>query len=115
MDLIKENFGLGKRNQIPLSKEEKEELRSAFQQCMYATTAEGAAAARNDKLLVATIIYLVSSKAGIGWTTGAHTGINVPVYAIGVGAGQFTGYIDNTDIPSFIEAVMPPGPAPDPQ
>jgi alkaline phosphatase len=34
----------------------------------------------------------------IGWTTSAHTGGPVPVYAIGKGAEKFTGRIDNTDI-----------------
>ncbi|MGQ7869657.1 alkaline phosphatase [Sunxiuqinia sp. sy24] len=34
-----------------------------------------------------------------GFTTGGHTGVMVPVFAFGPGAGQFTGIMDNTDIP----------------
>ena len=34
----------------------------------------------------------------IGWTTGSHTGGAVPVFAVGVGAEEFAGRIDNTDI-----------------
>ncbi len=36
------------------------------------------------------------------FTTGSHTGIMVPVFAFGPGAGDFTGFIDNTDIPGNI-------------
>lgn len=43
-----------------------------------------------------------SQKAGIGWTTTSHTGVPVPVWAIGVGSEQFAGRQDNTDIPRKI-------------
>ncbi len=49
---------------------------------------------------------MMSDKAGIGWTTYSHTGVSVPVYAIGVGATYFSTYIDNTDIPIFIEEII---------
>lgn len=34
-----------------------------------------------------------------GFTTGGHTAVMVPVFAFGPGADQFTGIMDNTDIP----------------
>lgn len=37
-------------------------------------------------------------KGNIGWTTHAHTGSPVPIYAIGKGAERFAGRMDNTDI-----------------
>ena len=49
---------------------------------------------------------MLDDKAGIGWTTGSHTGVNVPVYAIGQGSEEFSGYIDNTDIPKLIEQLV---------
>jgi alkaline phosphatase len=36
------------------------------------------------------------------WTTGGHTGVNVPIYAFGPGAEKFAGTLDNTDIPKRI-------------
>ncbi len=36
------------------------------------------------------------------WASTGHTGLNVPVYAIGIGAEEFTGVIDNTDIYKII-------------
>jgi alkaline phosphatase len=44
------------------------------------------------------VTHVLNQKAGIGWTTYAHTGIPVPVFAHGQGAELFSGYYDNTDI-----------------
>ncbi len=40
----------------------------------------------------------LNKKSSIGWTTGSHTGAHVPVFAVGKGAENFMGRIDNTDI-----------------
>lgn len=57
-------------------------------------------------VLPKTAMGLLNKKAGIGWTTYHHTGIPVPVSAIGVGSGNFNGYYDNTDIPKKITSLM---------
>ncbi|MDR0364999.1 MAG: alkaline phosphatase [Bacteroidales bacterium] len=49
---------------------------------------------------------ILAQKSGLGWTTGAHTGIPVPVSAIGVGSELFDGYYDNTDIPKKMAELM---------
>ena len=48
----------------------------------------------------------ISHEAHIGWTTGDHSGANVPVFAIGAGSGLFSGRMDNTDIPKRICEAM---------
>ncbi len=48
--------------------------------------------------LSVTLTHIINNKAGIGWTSYAHTGTPVPVYAMGVGAELFNGSYDNTDI-----------------
>lgn len=40
----------------------------------------------------------LNKECSIGWTTMAHTGSPVPVFAIGKGAEKFSGRMDNTDI-----------------
>lgn len=40
----------------------------------------------------------MNKKAFIGWTTTSHTGVAVPVYAIGAGSFNFTGKMDNTEL-----------------
>lgn len=47
-----------------------------------------------------------TENAHIGWTSHSHTGINVPVYAIGTGSELFSGRMDNTDIPKNICKAM---------
>ena len=51
-------------------------------------------------------ILELNHRAGFAWTTGAHTGAAVPVFAIGVGSEQFNGKMDNTDIPKRICKIM---------
>ena len=49
-----------------------------------------------------TLTHMLDNKAGIGWTTFAHTGVPVEVHAIGKDFDLFNGYYDNTDIPKKI-------------
>jgi alkaline phosphatase len=48
--------------------------------------------------LASASVAMVAKKAGIGFTTGFHTGTPVPVYALGTGSERFRGRLDNTDI-----------------
>ena len=41
--------------------------------------------------------------AQISWAAGCHSGSYVPVFAIGAGAEQFTGQINNIEIPMKIK------------
>ncbi len=51
-------------------------------------------------------IGTLNYKAKLGWTSYTHTASEVPVFAIGKGAEQFTGWMDNTDIaPKIMKAV----------
>ncbi|SCY30382.1 alkaline phosphatase [Alkaliphilus peptidifermentans] len=52
-----------------------------------------------------TLTHILNNKAGIDYTSFSHTGLPVPVYAIGVGHELFNGYYDNTDINKKIEAI----------
>ena len=45
-----------------------------------------------------TLTHILNNKAGIGWTSYAHTGLPVPVYAYGEGAELFVGAYDNTEV-----------------
>lgn len=48
----------------------------------------------------------ISSEVLLGWTTFDHTGNPVPLFAFGPGAEQFTGWLDNTDVPRIIARLM---------
>ncbi|UOQ87489.1 alkaline phosphatase [Gracilibacillus salinarum] len=45
---------------------------------------------------------IFNTRTNTGWTTGGHTGEDVPVYAYGPGSDQFIGQIDNTDNATII-------------
>jgi len=59
-----------------------------------------------NKTMTEAEIAALNAEAGFGWTTGAHTGEPVPVYALGVGSERFIGRMDNTDIPKRILGAM---------
>ena len=44
------------------------------------------------------VSHIMNNKAGLSYTSYAHTGLQIPVYAMGVGAEHFAGLYDNTDI-----------------
>jgi len=48
--------------------------------------------------LTITITHILNAKCGLGWTSNSHTGLPVPVFALGVGQDDFAGFYDNTDI-----------------
>ncbi len=51
---------------------------------------------------VTTALTILCNKAGIEFSTYAHTAVPVPVFAMGAGAELFTGYYDNTDVPKKV-------------
>ena len=52
------------------------------------------------------VCHIINNKAGLSFTSYAHTGLQIPVYAMGVGADNFAGLYDNTDIFTKTMAAM---------
>ena len=52
------------------------------------------------------VCHIINNKAGLSFTSYAHTGLQIPVYATGVGADNFAGLYDNTDIFTKTMAAM---------
>lgn len=48
--------------------------------------------------IIVTITHILNERASIGWTSYSHTGVPVPVFAIGPDSKRFEGFYDNTDI-----------------
>jgi alkaline phosphatase len=49
---------------------------------------------------------IISQRALVGWSSSAHTGVDVQLYAFGPHANMFAGLIDNTDVPKFMAKAM---------
>lgn len=113
LPIIKENFGLLAPTDADATKEENAafvmteyeyaKLQAGFEESMKpeeerSETEEAALLYGGYDPLSVSLTHIINNKAGIGWTSYAHTGTPVPVYAMGVGADLFGGSYDNTDI-----------------
>lgn len=97
--LLSNSFGLVWAN---LNAFEQERLENAYDKSIANwspnTTQEDALLYGGYEPMVVTLTHIINEKAGIGWATYAHTGVPVPVFAIGPHASLFEGFYDNTDI-----------------
>jgi alkaline phosphatase len=97
---IKESFGIEFNS---LSSFQKEQIEFAFKDSMGIEQSRSFA---GDKYLLyggyepltVKLTQIMNQTAGIGWTSYAHTGVPVPVFASGVHQEIFGGYYDNTDL-----------------
>ncbi len=104
MEMVKNYFGLGA--EVEITKEDKLELKNAWE-LTFKQHAEGEDALYDDlDLFTVAAMNILNQKAGIGWTSGSHTAVPVPVYAIGVGQDMFKGYPDNTELPKAMMELM---------
>ena len=55
--------------------------------------------------LSVTITHILNNKSGIAFSSYSHTGLPVPVFAVGNGSTLFDGYYDNTDIYNKLAAL----------
>ncbi len=60
-----------------------------------------------------TACRILAAQAGYKYTTGGHSGVDVPVYALGVGADSFAGTYDNTEVCARLRLLMALTPAVD--
>jgi alkaline phosphatase len=73
----------------------------------YAAKPDSAKDGGLDPLAVAGL-ELASRRAGIAWSSHAHTGAAVPVTALGAGQDRFIGWYDNTEICRRLRALIAP-------
>lgn len=98
---LTDNFGFWK--EIQLSEKDTDKLKDLFNQVFVKGTASDEKSLYNDFNAFAGQVYaLMSKKAAVGWTTGAHTGNPVPVYSAGVGSEEFGKFQNNSEIPGKI-------------
>ena len=106
MALVEENFGLtapGTQNDVPalvMNDYEYDKLQKAYDDAMTGNTDgyEESLLYGGYNPISVTLTHIINNKAGIGWTSYAHTGLPVPVYAYGEGAEAFIGAYDNTEV-----------------
>ncbi len=90
LDSVRVYYGLGDVGLDPalaITQQERETLREA-----YRSKTDGAVR------FASAVTGMLNARAGIGWTSNAHTAVPVPVFAAGAGAEAFGGSYDNTGI-----------------
>ena len=104
---IEELFGLKVQGEegdkLVLTEYELEQLRAAYEKSVNGTAAsqyeqEEYVLYGTYEPLSVTITHIINNKSGISFTSYSHTGLPVAVLAQGVGAQNFSGYYDNTQI-----------------
>lgn len=61
---------------------------------------------QDDEIAYQTVKTLLDVRTNTGWTTGGHTGVDVPVYAIGPGSEKFRGLLNNTQVADNIFTLL---------
>ena len=90
-------------DKLVLTDYELEQLRAAYEKSINGTAAsqyeqEEYVLYGTYEPLSVTITHIINNKSGVSFTSYSHTGLPVAVFADGVGADEFNGYYDNTDI-----------------
>ena len=97
---LAENFGFW--DKISLTDEQTQRLESSFKKIMDGTSKDQRTLYQNDDELAVTVRSIMSECAQVGWHVTSHSNGYVPCFAIGVGAEQIHGRIDNTEIPKIV-------------
>lgn len=102
--LLKEHYGFW--DKVRLSTKQTDKLRQAYVETFGMGPQELKAEEyyKVDKL-TDEASRILSEVAQFAWGTGSHSGGMVPVYAIGAGAKNFSGQMNNTEIPMKIKEI----------
>ena len=100
--------GLGREDGLVLSRGDSTELETAFSWSLPGRKVppEAKATYGGDRPLAFVATRMLARKAGVGWTSTAHTSIPVPLYAFGAGQEKFGGRLDNTDISRILREMV---------
>ena len=113
--IIFDNFGLdgnwlSEETDDDLTDYQKDLLEAAFDKSINGTSVN---TSEEDSLLygyyeplTVTLTHILNQEAGIGWTSYSHTGVPVPVLAMGKHSDLFDGFYDNTDVALKIAQAM---------
>ncbi|MGD9021484.1 MAG: alkaline phosphatase, partial [Lysobacterales bacterium] len=66
------------------------------------------ASGRDEREAFAAVAEIFNERTHTGWTSGGHTGIDVPLYAIGPGSERFRGVMQNEDVGRVMHEVFLP-------
>lgn len=103
--VTEENASAAADGKLVLTEYELEKLETAYNRTLEVGTSSQSKMTQEEYVLygtyeplTVTITHILNNKSGIAFSSYSHTGLPVPVFAIGNGSTLFEGYYDNTDI-----------------
>lgn len=93
---------LGFYTKVEITKEEDAMLQAQFKRSMSNKATDVKTLYKELSGLSDAAVRLLNKKAKLGWTTTSHSAAAVPVFAVGAGAEQFTGWHDNSELAPMI-------------
>ena len=94
-------------NGVTLSDEDEAELQAAFRKALRSKGKASVKTLYKDvNSLCNTALGIINRQAHLGWTSYGHSAAAVPVFAIGQGAEQFVGWMDNTELVPKIRKII---------
>lgn len=94
---LEENFGFWKS--VSLTEKQEARLKAVYEKNKKGASEMTASEYQNDDPIGAVAKEIINEIALVNWASGGHSAGYVPVFAIGAGAENFQGRIDNTEIP----------------
>lgn len=102
-NFLKENFGFW--GPIQLNEGQEKNLETAFNNIMEGKGKDNESLYQKDDELATAVRIIVQDQSLLHWGHGSHSGGYAPTFAIGVGAENFSGRMDNTDVPKRMAKV----------
>ncbi len=99
LSFVKEQYGLGN-----VSAQDEEDLSMAWKDALSGEEKKSLYGKANPITVVASRI--LAERAGFKFTSGGHTAADIPVYALGAGAENFSGNYENTEIFAKLRDLM---------
>ena len=111
MYFVEKYFGLSTKENSPLKLTDYElnKIKTAYEVSINGLEVDKTEYALNYggyEPLTVTLMHVLNNKSGVDFTSFSHTGVTVGTYAQGVGAENFDGFYDNTEIYDSIESIM---------
>lgn len=95
-------------NGVELNEYEESQLKEAYKKVISGKQKTTKTLYQDIDELGGKAISILNYKSRLGWTTYSHTASPVPVFAIGNGAEQFSGFHDNSDLAPLILKLAAP-------
>ena len=105
-ELLREQLSLYEK--VEVTKEEDQKLQATYKKMLKGKAGDIKTLYKSINKLSGKAVALLNQKSKLGWTSYSHTAAPVPIYAIGVGAENFTGWKDNSEIAPLIEKIALP-------